>query len=143
MFAYGMNTNIKQMKDRCPEAIPLAIGYLQGFRLDFRYHADITLDPKQQVAGLIWAITPQTLTVIDRVEGYPYYYTRKKFWISVGNEKLLAWTYFMNPGNDLEVPNSVYWNNLFDGYRENNLNMDQLYNALERANSYVVSISAI
>lgn len=143
MFSYGMNTNTKQMKLRCPDAVPLCLGYLKGFRLDFRYHADITIDPDQQVMGLLWSIDPQTLNIMDRAEGFPNYYLRKKFWIHAGKEQFPAWTYYMQLGNDLEVPSSEYWNSLFEGYKENNLDMDQLYNALERANNYVLSLSAI
>lgn len=135
MFAYGMNTNCGQMAIRCPDAVLLGKAELPNCRMDFRYHADITHDFNDNVEGILWEIDPQTLKNLDIAEGYPHYYVRKQLWVFVGDVRYLAWTYIMRVPKELEIPSSQYWNSLFDGYKQNDINMDQLYRALERANA--------
>ena len=133
MFAYGMNTNLQEMAERCPAAKPLCVAVLQNRRFDFRFHADLTYVHGSTVEGVLWSIDAQTLDILDIVEGYPFYYIRKQFYVLADGKKHLAWIYLMKDPANLQLPDASYWNNVVNGYKENNLNMEQLHSALKRA----------
>jgi hypothetical protein len=57
-FAYGMNTNVAEMNNRCPSAVSLGRCVLPNFELKFRHHADIDLVPGSAMEGVLWEITP-------------------------------------------------------------------------------------
>ncbi len=73
-FAYGSNLNVDQMQWRCKNAVPLGPYTLQGYRLVFRFYADITPAPGKSVKGGLWEITDEHEELLDRYEGYPDLY---------------------------------------------------------------------
>ena len=80
-FAYGSNTHLKQMEQRCPGAVNLGPAYLQDYRLVFRIHADIELCEHSTVAGVLWEIDDNHLASLDRYEGFPAYYLRHRVFV--------------------------------------------------------------
>lgn len=139
MFSYGMNTNLSGMLMRCERATPLGVFCLRDHRFDFRYHADVVYSPGDQVWGMLWSLNDDDFAAIDRVEGYPNYYTRKQ--VTVGNDDMQVrnvWVYHMQVQDEVLYPPQHYWDMVLEGYEENDIPVGQLYSALERCEeSYV------
>src|SRR5215469_15674550 len=69
MFAYGSNSNIKQMAIRCPRATPLGWKRLKGQRLVFRGVADCIPEQGAEVYVSVWRITEACERALDNYEG--------------------------------------------------------------------------
>jgi gamma-glutamylcyclotransferase (GGCT)/AIG2-like uncharacterized protein YtfP len=130
--AYGMNTNLHSMAGRCPGARRLGPAILPDHKLRFALHADVIPDPGNQVHVVLWEITRSDLASLDRLEGWPSYYARD--WVPVWwqGQTIQALTYYMQSGCPDSPPDQYYWNMLTEGYAENGLPEDQLYQALKQ-----------
>ena len=125
-MAYGMNTNRDAMAVRCPKAKPLGGFYLPDTRLVFRGVADIVPDREHICPVVLWEITPDCLRALDRLEGYPTLYGRRKMngdWI----------TYEMNDKSRTSPPNGGYYKMIDDGYNDFGLDDYWLRRALADA----------
>lgn len=143
MFSYGMNTHLTSMMLRCRNAKIVGETILPNHRLDFRYHLDITPHANSHVEGVLWEIDPDDLATIDQVEGYPDYYVRALFspYRKYLGNTYSAWTYFMRGDQtygppELEFPDERYFNLVMEGYRQNKLDTDQLWQALDRVTEW-------
>lgn len=130
-FAYGMNTNIDEMTQRCPKAINLGKCVLKGFELKFRLHADIDQVEGSEMEGVLWDITEECERALDRLEGYPFYYDKVEVIVIPDkpvnkNTRIRAMAYIMNTKGPEEVPSTGYEQCLIEGYTANGLNVDQL-----------------
>ena len=84
-FAYGSNLDPAQMRRRCPTSAPAGPAALDGWRLAFGGHsrtwggpvATLVEDPDEWVDGLLYALAPDELAVLDRCEGHPLCYQRR------------------------------------------------------------------
>lgn len=112
--AYGSNLNIEQMEERCPFAKIIGSGMLHGWKLVFKYHADIIPDKDSSVPVVLWDIYYDTVNVdVETDDGI-----------------VKAFAYIMNDEHDeLETPAVSYFNTIEDGYKDNGLDMSYLYNA--------------
>ena len=122
-FAYGMNTNVAEMTNRCPKAISLGKCVLENFELRFRTHADIDLVPGSYMEGVLWEITSECEHSLDKLEGYPYYYNKINV---VVNDDIVAMAYIMNVKGPQQAPSISYENCLIDGYTAHGLDVDEL-----------------
>jgi len=122
-FAYGMNTNIAEMNNRCPKAVSLGRCVLPNFELKFRHHADIDLVPGSAMEGVLWEITPECEKSLDRLEGYPYYYNKIDVVLLDGS---VAMAYIMNSKGPEIAPSVGYDNCLYEGYLAHGLDVDNL-----------------
>jgi len=122
-FAYGMNTNVAEMTNRCPKAISLGKCVLENFELRFRTHADIDLVPGSYMEGVLWEITSECEHSLDKLEGYPYYYNKINV---VVNDDIVAMAYIMNVKGPQQAPSISYENCLIDGYTAHGLDVDKL-----------------
>lgn len=136
MFAYGMNTNLTSMMLRCRNAKCLGKAWLPDYRLDFRYHLDITESKFDKVEGVLWELDADDLEVIDQVEGYPVYYNRVLLqpYREIYSNTYPAWTYAMQIKGPQQLPDDRYFNLVAEGYEQNSVNTNQLYEALDRIN---------
>lgn len=141
MFAYGMNTNKKQMAGRCPYAIPIGHAVLAGHEFRFAGCADIVPNSHREVHGVLWKITDQCLAALDVLEGYPSFYNRKSVLVKHKNEFHTSLVYFMNPGNELWPPSSMYVNMLTEGYQDFNVPKNQLNVALSVVKNITASLT--
>jgi gamma-glutamylcyclotransferase (GGCT)/AIG2-like uncharacterized protein YtfP len=110
-MAYGMNTNRDAMAVRCPKAKPLGGFYLPDTRLVFRGVADIVPDMDTICPVVLWEITHDCLRALDKLEGYPHLYNRRKIntdWI----------VYEMNDKSRTSPPNGGYYKMIEDGYKD-------------------------
>ena len=78
-FAFGSNLDPEQMDERCPGSRPLFRAHLEHHRLDFTHlsrrwgggAADILRAADSRVWGVVYALEPDHLDVLDRYEaGY-------------------------------------------------------------------------
>jgi hypothetical protein len=84
-FAYGSNMDKYQIEDRCPNRIEIGKGLIPNKKIDFTRKsinrncgvADIVDSQGDVVWGIIYDITDGDFISLDRVEGYPNYYTKK------------------------------------------------------------------
>jgi len=127
-FAYGMNTNITEMTNRCPNAVSLGKCVLENFELRFRIHADIDLVPGSAMEGVLWEITPECEQALDRLEGYPYYYNKINV---VLDDNTVAMAYIMNKKGKQEPPGLSYEKCLIEGYTSHGLNVDWLTETID------------
>jgi gamma-glutamylcyclotransferase (GGCT)/AIG2-like uncharacterized protein YtfP len=122
-FAYGMNTNVAEMTNRCPNAVSLGRCILPNFELKFRHHADIDLVPGSAMEGVLWEITPECEKALDKLEGYPYYYNKIDV---VLEDNTIAMAYIMNNKGPEIAPSVSYDNCLYEGYLAHGLDVDNL-----------------
>lgn len=116
-FAYGSNLDARQMQERCPGAISIGNGCLEGFSISFTRHskkwnggvADIIETPGGQVWGLVWHLSEENLESLDQFEGHPTIYRRKEMIIQMRPEKnVSAWVYEVLEKKPLIDPSDKY-----------------------------------
>jgi len=133
-FAYGANTNLDSMAQRCPGARSIGSGQLEGYKFVFRQHADVELaNPGDQVDGVVWMIDDDHLYSLDSFEGFPNYYLRCKAWVhsdEVGWVK--AWIYTMADQEYAAEPAESYVRMCREGYLQNRVSTRQIDEALEQ-----------
>ena len=133
-FAYGMNTNSRNMELRGDHHVQVGTGTLPDFELAFKFHCDVVRAPGIGVEGVIWHVTQRGLTILDEREGYPDYYDRQVMWIkSHEGGAVKAWVYVMSHASDLAPPNEGYLNTVVEGYREHGLSTRQIELALDKS----------
>ena len=129
-FAYGMNTNLDQMASRCPGATSLGPAWLDDYEFVFRTHADIVKSPGSICYGVLWDITPEHLQALDALEGYPYYYTRFRVKVNLGDHSVYALTYQMNDQSYIQEPGVGYLQMVTEGYEQNGVPTTQIDRAI-------------
>jgi hypothetical protein len=135
-FAYGMNTNIDEMTQRCPRAINLGKCILKDYELKFRHHADIDYKHGSEMEGVLWDITPDCERALDCLEGYPYYYDKIEvivdpFKLVNNNSHIVAMAYVMTSKGSEQPPSVHYENCLIDGYTSNGLDVEKLTDKID------------
>lgn len=127
-FGYGSNMNHDQMSRRCPSAKYLGSTWLRGWQLTFRSHANIEPARGQKVPGALWQITLQDLKALDSYEGFPSYYTRRR-WRQDSDHFFF---YEMTPSYWQGSPSDGYIQGIADGYRHCGLDTKYLYERLDK-----------
>lgn len=135
-LAYGMNTDPESMQARCPAARLEGPALLPGYELVFDYHCDIRPQVLGRVEGALWSITPDCLAALDRLEGYPSYYTRFLTTVLHRERSCEAWVYQMCGTQEQCMPGRQYLGVVARGYRAVGLPRDQLRQALQRARNH-------
>ena len=79
-IAYGSNMVAEQMAYRCPNARLLGTGWLLNHRLEFYLHATVekTRSKGARVPVAVWEIDEADERSLDRYEGVPNYYVKRK-----------------------------------------------------------------
>jgi gamma-glutamylcyclotransferase (GGCT)/AIG2-like uncharacterized protein YtfP len=122
-LAYGSNLNLEQMGMRCPEAAVIGTATLRDYQLLFRgdRHSGVaTIERKRgsSVPVLLWEITEKCEKSLDRYEGHPRLYRKKKLMVNLDGDELVAMAYIMNEGPPLAMPGPYYYSIILDGYRD-------------------------
>jgi gamma-glutamylcyclotransferase (GGCT)/AIG2-like uncharacterized protein YtfP len=129
-FAYGMNTNLDQMAGRCPGAVSLGAAWIDNYEFVFRTHADIAKSAGGICYGVLWDITPAHLKALDALEGYPYYYTRFRVRVNLGDHFVYALTYQMLDQSSIQEPSAGYLEMVREGYQQNGVPTGQIDQAI-------------
>ena len=139
-LAYGSNLNIRQMEMRCPTAKPVGTVVLEDFQLLFRGHkgsAVATIEPKAggSVPCALWLITPRDEIALDCYEGFPHFYCKEMIPVQFGKRRMKVMVYVMNDGYALAMPGKGYLRTILDGYRDFDLDLTALGEALDISSS--------
>ena len=129
-FAYGMNTNLVEMQIRCSNSQCLGRAQLIDHVFRFATHADVVPCAGSDVEGVLWQISDQDLESLDMLEGYPTYNNRSQQSVCWQGQTITAEVYHMQPGIEDRLPSQRYLSLIEDGYRANQVPLDQLHNAV-------------
>ncbi|MBI4611398.1 MAG: gamma-glutamylcyclotransferase [Candidatus Rokubacteria bacterium] len=132
-FAYGSNMCAERLIQRVGKPKKVATGQLHGFRLVFNKLGDDCTDKGnvvscegEAVLGVLYDLTRKQLADLDRYEGYPSHYERKKMPIEVGDAEgkmVEAWVYLARPSKIREglKPTAKYVEFYIRGAKEHGL----------------------
>ena len=126
-----MNTNLTQMAARCPGAVCLGPAWIDNYALVFRHFADIEPEVDSYCDGVLWEITDNNLVALDVLEGYPYHYTRFSVVVNTDRGSDTALVYQMVDQSFEQPPSNHYFNTVYEGYKQNNVDTHQLIEILE------------
>lgn len=116
-LAYGSNLNKRQMKTRCPDAVPVGSCVVNDYELVFRGVATIEPKPGASVQCGIWKISTDDERSLDRYEGYPRLYVKQDFRVTVKGKTVRAMAYVMVDGiRRLSPPSTGYLLTIAEGY---------------------------
>lgn len=116
-LAYGSNLNKRQMKTRCPDAVPVGSCVVKDYELVFRGVATIEPNPGAEVPCGIWKISKGDEAALDRYEGYPRLYVKQDFRVKVNGKTITAMAYVMTDGiRPLSPPSTSYLLTIAEGY---------------------------
>ena len=135
-LAYGSNLSLGQMAHRCPDSHVAGKAELPGYRLLFRgrpgnAHATIERCEESTVPVLLWKVSVRDEALLDRYEGYPYYYGKVQIPVELDGKTVSAMAYVMQPGFACNNPSSVYLHTVRDGYQAAGFDQAVLDQALE------------
>ena len=124
-FAYGSNMDFDQLKERCPSAQFVSIGYLKDHALKFTIYspvrfcgcADIVFSQDCLVFGVVYKLSEDDLRKLDYFENVPHSYVRVKRNIMVGNIAQLIDTYTVL-SKDKHTPSKKYMRHLISGAKK-------------------------
>ena len=136
-FAYGMNTNTQGMARRCPGAVAFGRARLLGHRFRFAGPADVQVDRRYFVDGVLWDITEDCLKSLDVLEGYPHFYERKWAQVEYDQGECSALVYYMQPGHRNSPPSSGYFNMVNEGYEEFGVPTRQLWQNVTQSTTFL------
>jgi gamma-glutamylcyclotransferase (GGCT)/AIG2-like uncharacterized protein YtfP len=136
-FSYGMNTNRRGMAQRCPGAVSLGHARLIDHSFRFATHADVVRCKGSYVDGVLWEIDQSHLNSLDHLEGFPYYYNRRRLRVAHEDRIVLAETYFMQPGNLENLPGQGYFDMVVEGYQEHRVPTEQLFNSTYQSSVFL------
>lgn len=134
--AYGSNLNINQMRYRCPTAKLCGTGVIKDYELQFKgqpHGAYATIAPKKgaSVPVAVWEIRPQDERALDRYEGYPSHYFKQMIPVQMGGDEVNAMVYIMNLRMNFGLPSPYYYQTVYAGYNDCELDTDVLDKAVE------------
>ena len=132
--AYGSNMNLQQMKGRCPAAKVTGTGFVHGYRLTFRGGgvANIERTTGHKVPVVLWEITPECELALDRYEGFPSLYIKRKVKVKTANGEVSAFVYVMAAEYEKMPcpPAQYYFETIWRGYTANKLSLRYLREAV-------------
>ena len=139
-FAYGSNLNTSQIVRRCPSARLVDVADMNGYR--FAYAgvsssrgagvATIIKDESSYVPGLIWSITIEDLKRLDRCEGAPFWYERKRLQVESWNHGMRRpWSYVLK--QPLNTPTQEYHELISCAYLRLDFDLEILHSAFAEA----------
>ena len=131
--AYGSNMNLEQMAYRCPNSKVIGNGELHGWKLVFNIHADVIKGKESDfVPVVVWNIADEDWRMLDRYEGYPFYYIKEIVDVILDNGEIEeAIVYIMTEDRKgISMPSKEYYNCILNGYKENGIDTKYLYDAL-------------
>ncbi len=132
-IAYGSNMNLAQMALRCPDSKVISPAMLQGYELQFKFHATIEPNPESEVPVLLWKISEQDEKNLDRYEGFPKYYRKEVTQFDFKGKKVDGMVYIMNGNSPLQAPSDGYYETILQGYKAFGLDEKFLENALQKS----------
>ena len=89
-LAYGGNLSVRQMLERCPDAIYVGTAELKGWRLMFKGSQSgsyLTIEKKRgrKVPVLVWKVSKRDEKKLDVYEGFPRLYQKEEMEVELHN----------------------------------------------------------
>lgn len=124
-FAYGSNLDAAQMRRRCLMSALSGPATLDGWRLAFGGHsrtwggpvATVVRDRGERVDGLLYAVPPDELAILDRCEGHPFCYRRKLLLVTDETGQRRRAHVYVLPIAEEAPPAPDYFGVLWEAYR--------------------------
>ena len=118
-IAYGSNMVQEQMAVRCPEAKLIGTGYITGAQLEFFLHATVveTSDQRNRVPVAVWEINTRDEQSLDRYEGYPTYYIKKRWWVHMTDGSMVEGMIYLMKLIRHSPPLEQYYEGIANAYR--------------------------
>ena len=132
-FAYGHNTNTKEMLKRIPEAIFVGAAELPNYELAFHRFAGVEKKAGAKVKGVVWLLPSDTVPKLDYVEGLGIDYNKKVHDVFPSSGTRLRAFVYEQMTKPLVLPPKHYVRWLKKGYEEHGLPQRQINDALSRA----------
>lgn len=135
--AYGSNLNLEQMAHRCPDAEVVGRGIIYDYALKYRgsktgAYLTIIREKGKKVPVVIWSISDRDEHNLDRYEGFPTFYYKKRMTVHLENGKrTYAMAYVMFDEALPGIPSEYYIQTCLRGYIENRLDVNVFYESLE------------
>lgn len=134
--AYGSNLNFNQMHHRCPTAKLYGTGVIKDYELQFKgqpHGAYATIAPKEgaSVPVAVWEIRLRDERALDRYEGYPTHYFKQTLPVQMDGGEVNAMVYIMNLRMSFGLPSPYYYQTVYEGYNDCELDTDVLDQAVE------------
>lgn len=136
-IAYGSNMNEEQMAYRCPDAELIGTGMIHGYELMFKgsgtgSYATIEKKKDSVVPAYIWKISDADEARLDRYEGFPHFYYKKRiYYKDEKGQNHAGMVYIMHEERELGAPTRRYFKVLADAYEEQGWDMQILRDALD------------
>ena len=127
-LAYGSNLSVRQMLERCPEAIYVGTAELKGWRLLFKGSQSgsyLTIEKKRgrKVPVLVWKVSELDEKKLDVYEGVPRLYRREEMEVELHNladgsaiGTVKAFIYIMDENRITGQPSDWYYHTCEEGY---------------------------
>ena len=141
VLAFGSNLNEARMAYRCPGAVPVGTALIKDHQLVFRrsatgFYASIDVDPGSQTPAVVWKLSKANLRRLDKFEGYPVCYDRKRIttwvrWFDTGRgSKCACLAYVLPEDAEVGMPTYAYFSLLDKGYERWGFQKNSLYKGL-------------
>ena len=143
-LAYGSNLDIWQMSLRCPTAVRVGTGEIKDYELLFKGSKTgsyLTIEPKEgaTVPVGVYTVTADDEKALDRYEGYPRFYYKKKLELPILDERkhtermVHAFVYIMHEKRPAGIPTHRYMDTCTRGYEHFGFDKKILRDAERRA----------
>ena len=131
-IAYGSNMSREQMTYRCPDAKLIGVGRIDRARLEFYLHATVeyTRLGADSVPVAVWEISEADERRLDRYEGFPDYYTKRKWIVRMADGSKLSGMIYLMRIIRPQPPTKGYYEGIRDAYRD--LGLDSEIDAVLR-----------
>lgn len=142
-FAYGSNLSPDQMLRRCPASRLTGVAQLPGWRLAFGGHslrwggatASLVKARGNVVEGLLYTMPLKDLLLLDRFEGHPAVYRRRRVHVRDSAGCIRHAQAYVLPLERESHPAPDYLDQMWDSYVSMGLGVDGLLAALGRGRS--------
>ncbi|MBE6743689.1 MAG: gamma-glutamylcyclotransferase [Ruminococcaceae bacterium] len=130
-IAYGSNMNKQQIQNRCPDAEIAGVAELPNYQLQFRRVLTVVPYPGSSVPVTVWRISPEDEANLDVYEGYPSLYRKEDLSVIFSDGSTHSGMIYLMNGGSIEPPSVHYFNIVEQGYRDFNLDVSPLKEALQ------------
>lgn len=147
-FAFGSNTNLAQMRERCPDAVPIDAAELQGFAMIFAGNsvaqnggvATVVRAASSSAWGVAFEVDDRCLLMLDRHEGAPWFYQRATARVRLeqsGSTPTDVVLYVLPPHHAPRMPSPPYVARIRAGFASAGLPDGAIDHALDRTRAAI------
>ena len=119
-IAYGSNMSKEQMAYRCPDAKLIGTGHIDRARLEFYLHATVeyTRLGADSVPVAVWEISAADERRLDRYEGFPSYYIKRKWTVRMADGSRIRGMIYLMKLIRPQPPAMGYYEGIRESYKD-------------------------